>query len=165
MRYAFHNRLVNPVVSALLRSPLHGIMSGTNALVTCRGRRTGRALTFPLRYAQDDTGLWIHPARADRKTWWRNLQGGAPVTLHLRGRELTAYAEAIQGDPARVAAGMWAYYRRYPMLAKSMGLSWDPSSVDHAVARAVMVRIELAPLPADPAGHRPAVQEPAGATA
>lgn len=145
MRYAFHNRLMNPVVSALLRSPLHAVMSSTNALVTCRGRRSGHALTLPLRYAEDDSGLWIHPARADRKTWWRNLQGGAPVTVRLRGREFAARAEAIQGDTARVAAGMWTYYRRFPALAKSMGLSWDPSSVDRAAARTVMVRIELVP--------------------
>jgi F420H(2)-dependent quinone reductase len=143
VRYTFHNRLMNPVVAALLRSPLHAAMSRTNALVTCRGRRTGRPLTVPLRYAQDATGLWIHPARADRKTWWRNLEGGAPVTVRLRGREFTAHAEAIRGDGARVAEGMWAYYRRFPALAKSMGLSWDPSSVELAATRGVMVRIDL----------------------
>jgi hypothetical protein len=39
---------------------------------------------------------------------------------------------------------MWAYYRRFPTLAKSMGLSWEPSSIDRAAAGSVMVRIELA---------------------
>lgn len=143
MRYSFHNRLMNPLVAAVLRSPLHAAMSRTNALVTCRGRRTGRTYTLPLRYAQDETGLWIHPARADRKTWWRSLEGGAPVTVRLRGREFTARAEAISGGGARVAEGMWAYYRRFPTLAKSMDLSWEPSSVDRAAARGVMVRVEL----------------------
>ena len=165
MRYAFHNRLVNPVVSALLRSPLHGIMSRTNALVTCRGRRTGRALTLPLRYAQDDTGLWIHPARADRKTWWRNLQGGAPVTVRLRGRELTAYAEAIQGDPSARGEGhvgllpALSHAREVdgPVVGPLVGGSRRRPR-RHGADRA-------RPRAADPAERRPAVPEPAGATA
>ncbi len=110
-------------------------MSRTNALVTCSGRRSGRSFTLPLRYAQVGSGLWIYPARPDRKTWWRNLEGGVPVTVRLRGLDVPAWAEAIQGNGPRVAEGLWAYYRRFPMLAKSMGLSWDPSSVDRAAAR------------------------------
>ena len=144
MRYTFHNRVMNPLVTALLRSPLHPAISRTNALVTYRGRRTGRALTLPIRYAEDEAGLWIHPARADRKTWWRSLEGGAAVTVRLRGREVPARAEAIRGDEVRVAEGMWAYYRRFPALAKSMGLSWDPTSVERAAASGVMVRIDIA---------------------
>ena len=151
MRTAIANRLLNPLVIALLRSPLHPLTSGTNALVTCRGRRTGRAYTVPLRYAEDETGLWLHAAKPNTKTWWRSLEGGAPVMVRLRGREVHAHAEAILGDAPRVAEGLWAYYRRFPTLAKSMGLSWEPSSVDRAAAGSVMVRIELAQLlPASP---------------
>lgn len=142
-RYTFHNRVLNPLVAAVLRSPLHRAMSRTNALVTCSGRRSGRSFTLPLRYAQVGSGLWIYPARPDRKTWWRNLEGGVPVTVRLRGLDVPAWAEAIQGNGPRVAEGLWAYYRRFPMLAKSMGLSWDPSSVDRAAARSVIVRVEL----------------------
>ena len=149
MRTAIANRLLNPLVIAVLRSPVHRLTSRTNALVTCRGRRSGRTYTLPLRYAEDATGLWLHAAKPHTKTWWRSLEGGAPVTVRLRGRELTAYAEAIRGDAPRVAEGMWAYYRRFPALAKSMGLSWEPSSVDRAAAGSVMVRIELA-VPAAP---------------
>jgi hypothetical protein len=150
VRAAIANRLLNPLVIALLRSPLHRLTSRTNALVTCRGRSTGRTYTLPLRYAQDEHGLWLHAARPETKTWWRSLEGGAAVTVRLRGREVAAHAEAIRGDGPRVAEGLWAYYRRFPALAKSMGLSWDPSSVDRAAAGSVMVRVKLAPQPADP---------------
>lgn len=151
MRTAIANRLLNPLVIAVLRSPLHPLTSRTNALVTWNGRRSGRAYTVPLRYVEDETGLWLHAARPQTKTWWRSLEGGAPVTVRLRGREVQAHAEAIRDDATRVAEGLWAYYRRFPTLAKSMGLSWEPSSVDRAAAGSVMVRIELA---RDPAAAR-----------
>jgi hypothetical protein len=143
VRTAIANRVLNPLVIALLRSPLHPITSRTNTLVTCRGRRTGRTLTVPLRYAEDETGLWLHAAKPETKTWWRNLEGGAPVTVRLRGREVAAHARAIRGDGPLASEGVWAYYRRFPALAKSMGLSWEPSSVDRAAARTVMVRVDL----------------------
>lgn len=145
MRTTIANRMLNPLVIALLRSPLHPLTSRTNALVTCRSRRTGRTYTLPLRYAEDETGLWLHAAKPDTKTWWRSLEGGAPVTVRLRGREVHAHAEAIRGDAPRIAEGLWAYYRRFPTLARSMGLSWEPSSVDAAAAGSVMVRVDLVP--------------------
>lgn len=33
----------------------------------------------------------------EQKRWWRNLRGGAPLRMRLRGRELAGYGEAI-GD-------------------------------------------------------------------
>ena len=143
MRTTIANRLLNPLAVAVLRSPLHRLTSRTNALVTCRGRRSGRTYTLPVRYAEDPDGLWLHAARPETKTWWRNLEGGAPVTVRLRGREFAAHAEAIRDDQARVTEGLWSYYRRFPALAKSIGLSWEPSSVEAAAARSVVVRVEL----------------------
>ena len=32
--------------------------------------------------------------------WWRNLRGGAPVKVRVRGREMEGVAEAFEGDAA-----------------------------------------------------------------
>lgn len=43
---------MNPVVKALIRSRLHGLASGSLALITVTGRRSGREHTFPVGYRQ-----------------------------------------------------------------------------------------------------------------
>jgi len=92
------NRVANPVVRALLRSPLHRVASGGLVLITVTGRRTGRAHTFPVGYRQTGERLTIVVGAPGRKRWWRNVRGdGAPVSLRLRGARRTGRARAI-GD-------------------------------------------------------------------
>jgi hypothetical protein len=38
----------NTVVTGILNSPLHGLLSGSTMLVTCTGRKSGRAITVPV---------------------------------------------------------------------------------------------------------------------
>lgn len=84
------NCLVNPVVRGILRSPLHWPLSRSLLLVTYQGRRTGRSFTTPVMYAADgDGGFVIVSGWAERKRWWRNLRGGAPVRLLVGARAWT----------------------------------------------------------------------------
>ena len=95
--FAVMNRTGNQVVKALLRSPLHPLVSGQLALVTVTGRRSGREYTFPVGYKRDGNVVTIPVMWPERKVWWRNLRGGAPVRLRLRGEEHTGNAQAL-GD-------------------------------------------------------------------
>jgi hypothetical protein len=63
----FRNRLVNPVVRLLLRSPLHRLLSGSLVVLTYQGRKSGRWRRPPGMYAQDGQDLYIIPAQPDRK--------------------------------------------------------------------------------------------------
>ena len=47
----------NPVVSAILRSPIHGMLSRRVMLLTVRGRRTGTWYTVPVGYVRQDGAL------------------------------------------------------------------------------------------------------------
>jgi hypothetical protein len=69
----FRNRLVNPVVRLLLRSPLHRLLSGSLVILSYQGRKSGRWYSLPCMYARDSQALYIVPAQPDRKLWWRNL--------------------------------------------------------------------------------------------
>ena len=62
------------------------------------GRKSGRAFTFPISYAQN--GLSLRLITRPQKTWWKNLGIGAPVTLWLRGEERTGQAEVVLEDHA-----------------------------------------------------------------
>src|SRR3954454_18607682 len=86
--FAVFNRVGNPGVRLLLRSPLHPLVSGRLALITVTGRKSGRSYTIPVAYERSGEVVTIGVGWPERKHWWRNLRGdGAPVTLRLRGDE------------------------------------------------------------------------------
>jgi F420H(2)-dependent quinone reductase len=91
------NRVVNPVVRAVLRSPAHGLLSGHLALLTVTGRRSGRTFTFPVGYHRDGERVTIGVDWPERKRWWRNLSEPAPVEIWLAGVRRAGTARA-QGD-------------------------------------------------------------------
>jgi deazaflavin-dependent oxidoreductase (nitroreductase family) len=92
------NRTGNVIVRALLRSPLHRLVSSGLALITVTGRRTGRAYTFPVGYTQDGDRVTIVVGWPERKVWWRNLRDGGRVSLRLRGVERTGHAQAYGNE-------------------------------------------------------------------
>jgi hypothetical protein len=91
------NRVVNPVVRAVLRSPAHGLLSGHLALLTVTGRRSGRAFTFPVGYHRDGDRVTVGVDWPERKRWWRNLSDAAPVEIWLAGVRRHGTAQA-RGD-------------------------------------------------------------------
>lgn len=95
--FAVYNRTVNPVVRLVLRSPLHRALSGRLALITVTGRSSGNGYTIPVGYRRVDGRVEIVVGWPERKRWWRNLRGGAPVRIRLGSTEHSGWAEA-RGD-------------------------------------------------------------------
>jgi hypothetical protein len=93
------NRVVNPMVRAVLRSPLHPLLSQRLALLRVTGRRSGRTFELPFGYVRDDSGIIVTVGAPARKQWWRNIHGPTPVTVVLRGRTHTGMAEVVDGEP------------------------------------------------------------------
>jgi deazaflavin-dependent oxidoreductase (nitroreductase family) len=92
-------RCVNPLMKALLRSPLHGLLSKKLMLLTVTGRRTGRTYTLPVgRFESPGGGLVLSAGGS----WRHNLHGGADVRIRLAGRDHSARA-VLEEDPARAA--------------------------------------------------------------
>jgi deazaflavin-dependent oxidoreductase (nitroreductase family) len=91
------NRTANPIVRAVLSSPLHPLLSRGLALITVTGRRTGRRYTFPVGYRQDGDRVSINVGWPERKRWWRNLTDGGRVEMRIRGRRRVGQAQ-VHGD-------------------------------------------------------------------
>jgi hypothetical protein len=94
----------------MLRSPLHVFMSGL-LLMTVTGRKSGRAISTPVNYVRDgahggDTLLIISKAN---RTWWKNLRGGAPVTLLMSGKTYRA-AAAVSEDRIAVEEKLLRFF-------------------------------------------------------
>jgi hypothetical protein len=79
------NRVVNPLVRAVLRSPFHFLLSRRLVVLRITGRRSGRTFELPVGYVREDDGLRIAVASPERKQWWRNIRGPTPVGIVLRG--------------------------------------------------------------------------------
>lgn len=135
---------VNRLMIGLLRSPFHFLLSRTTLVLTVTGRHTGRRYTFPVRYLHDGDRLLV----STDSRWWRNLQGGAPVTLHLRGHEVAGWAE-VRTDPETVEHSIRAFLRAMPHDASFYQISLDQSgqpdvaSLKQAVQDRVLITIQF----------------------
>ena len=109
----FRNRLIDPVVRLLLRSPLHRLLSGSLVLLSYQGCRTGRWHSLPCMYARDGQDLYIIPGQPDREVWWRNLRQPTRVRLRLQGHDLEGTATS-SSDPEAVAAGLRRFWPATP---------------------------------------------------
>ncbi len=110
-------RAGNPFVRAVLRSPLHGLLSRTLILVTYTGRRTGRKRSVPVAYAPDRGRLVVLVAEPQRKAWWRNFEGeGRRASICRRGERLEAHGQVLR-DPERLDGARGAYLKRFPRAA------------------------------------------------
>jgi deazaflavin-dependent oxidoreductase (nitroreductase family) len=132
----FMNALINPLMGVILRSPLNPMMSGTVALITVRGRKSGKAYTLPVQYAQEGQAIYIVPGMPENKTWWRNLRGGAAVTLLLRGRQEQAQAELLSGSA--VVDALKVFHRRFPASARVAHVSMAPDGSFNAAELAAV---------------------------
>jgi deazaflavin-dependent oxidoreductase (nitroreductase family) len=134
----------NPIMTWLLRSPLHGLISGNTMLMTYQGRKSGKTYTTPVNYLrmQDSEGQYLLTTSKRDRTWWRNLRGGASVTLRLRGKDLRARAEAIEDEPA-VAGELGAFFKQAPKMAKyfDVRLNADETPVQEDLVKAAQARV------------------------
>jgi deazaflavin-dependent oxidoreductase (nitroreductase family) len=129
----------------MLRSSVHPIVSKTILLITFTGRKSGKTYSTPVSYSQtgDQVTIFTH---AD---WWKNLRGGAPVTLRIRGQEFQGIAEPVAEDKQAVAAGLMEHLRKVPSDAGFYKVTLDGSKnpraeeVEKAAHSVVMIRIQL----------------------
>jgi deazaflavin-dependent oxidoreductase (nitroreductase family) len=91
----------------MLRSPLHVFMGGI-MLITVPGRKSGRAISTPVNYARDGDTLLV-TSKSDR-TWWKNVRGGAKVTLLINGKTYRAEATVVE-DRAAVERELLRFFR------------------------------------------------------
>jgi len=146
------HRVGNPLVAAVLRSPVHGLLSDSLLLLTVRGRRTGRDHTFPVQYARDGQTLYVVPGGREDKRWWRNLLAPATVQVRLRGHDVTGIGQVFlaEDDPELVAEAMGTYLPRFPSSARIRGLTVtngriaeDDAQLRAASAQDAIVQIKL----------------------
>ena len=127
----------NTIVSGLLRSPLHRILSGSTDLIRYTGRRSGRQFTTPTQYARLGDEVLILVGRPDTKTWWRNFRTDRNIDVLLQRRWVPMTARAVIGaeDPETITPLLDAYLKRFPRAARVL----DDHDTGSRSPRAVIV--------------------------
>ena len=131
-------------MSWVLRSPLHGMLSNSMLLITVKGRKTGKEYTLPVNYYRQNGNLWVLTNR-DR-TWWRNLQDGAEVSLLLKRQPVSAFAEP-ELENQSVKQILSDYLKQIPQAAKPMGIRMEKGTpntedIERVAQERLFVRIE-----------------------
>ena len=127
----------NAVVETVLKSPLHGIMSGKMVLIRYLGTRSGTEHTLPVQYADAHNGLVVVVGQPNTKTWWRNFttMGQAKVLLAGTWVPMTAHALLGSEDPEAVTPLLRSYAARFPKIVKSL----EGDTLEARVEAAVIV--------------------------
>ena len=115
----------NPLVTAVLRSPAHWLLSSGLMLLTVTGRRSGRRYTIPVGYHRLDDCIVVLVAEARSKKWWRNYRTPGGIEVKLRGKTLHGTAHALPPASPEFSRLMEASFRRARMVPAIFGIEFD----------------------------------------
>ncbi len=136
---------VNNTMKFILHSPLHGLVSKTILVINFTGRKSGKPYSTPVSYSRtgDRVVIFTHGECV------KNLEGGAPVTLRIRGRDYNGQAEPVPADRAVKIAGLTEHLKQVRSDAGFYSVTFDeagnprPDEVEKAVDDVVMIRFSL----------------------
>jgi hypothetical protein len=123
------DNLQSSVVTWLLQSPLHNLVSFSYMLIELREGHSGQAYTIPVPYKKLGNTLTIIGSKDYQ--WWQALDGGTPLQVTLRGRERKAWG-FVSEQRIDVKA---ALVLLYPQMSKAIR--------DKLVPKSVVVHMEL----------------------
>ena len=145
-RHWLTNRVANPVLRALLRSPAGRRLGRHLAVIRYTGARTGRRRELVTGCARSGAAAWIWVGGAQSKRWWRNFRTPAPVELWLAGEHLAGRGVAVEGavDPEGCRQGVAAYVGSVPGGGRAMRLKAPPDRLTSDELRGiVLVRVDV----------------------
>jgi hypothetical protein len=139
---------MNTGMKGALRSPLGKRIGKTLALITFKGRNSGKVFTTPVGYHLE--GNTVHIFALPESKWWRNLLGGgATVGLNMAGRKVRGWAEVIEDGHEKAQAAKPYFDKHGAAAARMLGVDLDPQGqndlahYERAVEKLVLVRVTL----------------------
>ena len=137
--------MINPVVKAILRSPLHRLMSRNTMLVEFTGRKSGKFYCTPVSYYL--AGGTVRCVTGKDNQWWRNLVNAESVNVIIRGRRRIGRPAVLPSGSVEVQAALHNLLVASPRDAAFAAVAFDasgqPVADDVVVASNSLVLIEI----------------------
>lgn len=139
-------KVANDLVTFLLSSPLHKLISNQLLLLTYTGRKSGKQVTVPLGYVREGNTILLLTDHA----WYKSLLTNPQVSLRIQGKTYMGSAEVTADDKAEVEREMIYFVKQRPGGARAYGVKMLPSdepdleTVKQAAQRFTAIRIPLA---------------------
>ena len=132
--------LLNPVMKALLRSPLHHLVSKEVMVLSFTGRKSGKPYAIPVGYLQHANRLYFSCLAG----WWTNLPGTV-VTVRLRGQDHRGVARRIEDPDGIKQVARLLIAKRGEAMAKRIGLlaARAEAEAGNTPRRPVFIQIDL----------------------
>jgi deazaflavin-dependent oxidoreductase (nitroreductase family) len=123
----------NPITTWIIRSPLHGMVSKNMMLIAYTGRKSGQQYSTPVNYVNisENGQSVLYTTSYRERIWWRNLRGGAAVSVRLRGKDLPGRAEVVE-QPELVSQELDVYLRKVPQFGRYLGVKIDADGMLNA---------------------------------
>ncbi len=94
--------VVNPLVTWILRSRFHWLLSSRLLVLNYEGRVSGARVSTPVLYERDDRAIVVTTGRQEA-TWWKNFRREHPAILRLEGTTVETTGSVLT-DPDRTAS-------------------------------------------------------------
>lgn len=112
---------MNPLLRAVLASPVGRGLNRALLLLEFQGRRSGRTYRTPVGFVRDGDRIVVVTSPTYR--WWRNVIGGADVRVRVDGAWHAARAELITPDDPRHGEVLALQVRlRGPQMLRAFGV-------------------------------------------
>jgi hypothetical protein len=137
-------QLINLVMIALLRSPLHGLFSSSILALRYTGVKSGRSVTVPARYYEGIDGLVVITSKDT--AWWPNFVGGRQAKALVQGKWIDADVQATLDNPNLTGPAMRELWARHPGDAAYLNVKMhngqpDPDDFAKALDSAVLISV------------------------
>ena len=139
-------KILNPIMTAILKSPLHGVVSQDICIIEFTGRKSGRAMSTPVSYHIKDGR--VHCFTSKDATWWKNLISVDKATIIIKRRRIVAKPSVVTEDVAAIQSALTDMLTAIPRSASFSNVRLDhnkiPNADDIAIAASGVVYVSLA---------------------
>jgi hypothetical protein len=129
---------LDPLVAALLRSPLHGIASKGLMVLCWTGRESGRRFDLPVGYQRDGSSMIVLISKPNEKRWWRNFREPWPAELRIRGRVREATGVVVEPGSDEFFERIETTLRQLPWVGRQLGIEVRKGEALNAAQREVL---------------------------